>query len=380
MEKTFFIKDIRDKAPVEGSFLVTKKETGVSKAGKAYLIVRLMDSSGECEARVWDNAESLARKFDKNDVVFLRGFCVPYQGRLQINISAIERLGEGEYTMRDYLPCSKRDPEEMIRALDAVVEGMEDRHVRALLQAIFADPDVRGRFMAAPAAKAMHHPYLGGLLEHALSICGLVANVVAHYRSDGAVINRDLLMAGAILHDIGKIYELSYSTGFDYTDEGRLVGHITMGVELVDDKVRGLAGFPAELKVQIKHLLLSHHGTYEFGSPKRPKTLEAVLLSYLDDIDAKVNAFRSIIEAEKDSPGNWTSYQRMFERFVYKKAYLTGADEEGVPAEGGGEGEGAKGAGEAGAGEPEAKEGAGGSGRQGAGEEPGGPDTLRLFK
>lgn len=331
MKKTLFIKDLREKTPVEGSFLVSKKESGISKAGKPYLIMRVMDSSGECEARVWDNAEELNALFEKNDVVFLRGYVVPYQGKLQINVSEIRSLQESEFSIIDYLPASSRAPEEMIKELDGVVAGIGDRYIKALLTAILSDSDVREKFKLAPAAKAMHHPYLGGLIEHVLSICGLVDLVVGHYADQGAEINRDLLIAGAILHDIGKIYELSYGAAFEYTDEGRLIGHITIGVELVDSKARCIEGFPHGLLVLLKHMLLSHHGTYEFGSPKRPKTMEAVVLSYLDDLDAKVNAMRFVLAAEKEVPGNWTSFQRIFERYIYKGKYLPDIAE-GEPA------------------------------------------------
>ncbi|MFQ5735538.1 MAG: 3'-5' exoribonuclease YhaM family protein [Thermodesulfobacteriota bacterium] len=176
----------------------------------------------------------------------------------------------------------------------------------------------------------MHHPYLGGLVEHALSICGLVEKVTAHY---GEGINRDLLYAGALLHDIGKIYELSYKRSFEYTDEGRLLGHITLGVELVDEKLRGLKDFPRELAMRLKHMLLSHHGLLEYGSPKRPKTIEAIILYYLDDMDAKVNTVRSLVlEGGDDSA--WTPYQRIFERFIYRGQAQPEDDEAGKAAPG----------------------------------------------
>ena len=313
--KKQFLRGIKEKDHVADTFLVTKKEIGVSKSGKPYLIIRLMDSTGEAEARAWEDAEAVGRCFDKDDVVMVRGFAVSYKGGLQINVSEVTRVPEEKYELRDYLPSSERDPEEMIVELDRVVSRMKDVHIRGLLQAVFKDQDVRKRFMVAPAAKAMHHPYLGGLLEHVLSICGLVDRVAEHY---GAMVNRDLLHAGAVLHDIGKIYELSYERSFDYTDEGKLIGHITMGIELIDGKLAGLPEFPRDLAVLVKHMVLSHHGQLEFGSPKRPKILEALILSYLDDMDAKVKAIQTVMEAEKDSGSNWTSFQRIFERAMYK--------------------------------------------------------------
>lgn len=313
MKKTF-IKDLKEKEQVSGAFLVTKKESGVSKSGKPYLNMRIMDSTGECEARVWEAAEEIGRVFQKNDIVLVKGFAVAYQGGLQVNITSVSALPEDAYSIRDFLPASQREPAVMVAELESVIEGMADTHLKALLHSIFSDKDIRDRFMTAPAAKAMHHPYLGGLLEHVLSICGLADKVVGHYKEG---INRDLLLTGAILHDIGKIYELSYKRGFDYTDEGRLLGHITIGVELIDERIRLIKDFPRETAILLKHMLLSHHGHLEFGSPKRPKTIEAIVLYYLDDMDAKINAVKTLIEDERD-PSNWTPYQRLFERYIFK--------------------------------------------------------------
>ncbi len=313
--KKVFVKDIKEKDRVFDSFIVTKKDTGVSKSGKPYLNLRLMDSTGQVEARVWEDAGEISKRFEADDVVRVKGFAVSYQGRLQINVSDVEPVPETEYSIADFLPSSKRDPVEMMKELEGIISGLQDRYIKALLEAVFADPDVRKRFMHAPAAKAMHHPYIGGLLEHVLSMCGLAEGVSKHYARDTDV-NKDLLVAGAILHDIGKIYELEYTRAFGYTDEGKLVGHITLGVELIDDKIKEVPGFPDESAMLLKHMLLSHHGRLEFGSPKRPKILEAVILYYLDDLDAKVAALRTLLEGEEE--GGWTGYQRMFERPLYR--------------------------------------------------------------
>ncbi|MBI5562954.1 MAG: HD domain-containing protein [Deltaproteobacteria bacterium] len=311
------IKDIKGKDHVAGSYLVTKKEVGVSKSGKPYLNLRIMDSTGELEARVWDGAEDVAKGFHKNDVVSIKGYAVAYMGGIQVNVSNIAALPESAYSVRDFLPSSKRQPADMLAELDSVIASIKDRHLKALLLAVFGDDEMRHLFSTAPAAKSMHHPYLGGLLEHVLSICGLADKVAAHY---GPPVNRDLLLAGAMLHDIGKVYELSYRRSFDYTDEGRLLGHITIGVELVDKKMEGIADFPRVLAVLLKHMLLSHHGQLEFGSPKRPKTMEAIILSYLDDLDAKAAAVKTLMEGGRDDGTNWTPYQKIFERYIYKGA------------------------------------------------------------
>ncbi len=313
--KKSFIKDIREKDQIQDTFLVSKKDAGMSRTGKPYLNLRLMDSTGEIEARVWDDADALSKAFDKDDIVLVKGYAVAYQGGIQLNVNGASRVPDGTVSVRDYLPSSKREPEEMFGELEGIISGMKNAHLKGLLKAIFDDPDVRTRFMTAPAAKGMHHPYLGGLIEHVLSICGLADRVAGHY---GPSVDRDLLITGAVLHDIGKIYELSYRRAFDYTDEGRLVGHITIGVELVGDRIKRLKGFPKELAVLIKHMLLSHHGHLEYGSPKRPKTIEAIVLYYLDDLDAKVAAMKSLTGDERDAGPNWTPYQRLFERPMFR--------------------------------------------------------------
>ncbi|MFQ5354285.1 MAG: 3'-5' exoribonuclease YhaM family protein [Thermodesulfobacteriota bacterium] len=313
--KKVFIKDIKERDKVNDLFLVAKKDTGVSKAGKAYLNLNFMDSTGSMEARVWDNAEAIARGFEAGDIVKARGYALSYRGVVQLNIAAIERVSESESSPTDFLPSSRLKPGEMIKDLDKVIATISEPSVKALLEAIFQDPDVRQRFKIAPAAKAMHHAFIGGLIEHVLSICSVVDFVAAHYKKD-LEINRDLLLAGAILHDIGKIYELSYASFFDYTDEGKLIGHITIGVELVNKKAAGIPGFPEEVRMAVNHLILSHHGVLEYGSPKRPKIPEAIILAFLDDMDAKVAALRVMTEGREEGT-NWTPYQRMFERPIY---------------------------------------------------------------
>lgn len=322
-------KDMKEGVKADSTFLVAKKEMGVSKSGKPYLTLRLMDSTGDIEARLWDNAEILGASFFRGDVVSVKGVAISYQGKVQLNITDIKRAEEG-FSAKDFLPSSKRDPLEMMAELDGIIADVRDVHIKGLLTGIFAEAEVRELFMRAPAAKSLHHPYLGGLLEHTLSLLALAKFVSAHY----VAVNRDLLTAGCILHDIGKIYELSYSKTFDYTDEGRLLGHITIGVELVDARIKKMPGFPVNLALLLKHMLLSHHGHLEFGSPKRPKALEALILYYLDDLDAKVNSMESLI-AKGEGEGNWTDYQRLFERYIYKGGYISEEKEEKNTGEGG---------------------------------------------
>jgi 3'-5' exoribonuclease len=281
--KKVFIRDLKEREQVETSFLVTRKDSGVSKSGKPYLNLRLRDRTGEVDARVWDNAEEISKNFEKDDVVRVKGQVVAYQGELQINVLDIRGLAGGEYSLRDYLPSSERDPEEMMNELGGVIRSIGDRHLRALLEVFFEDPDISKRFKLAPAAKVMHHPYLGGLLEHVLSMCGLVKRVEGHYED----INWDLVTTGAILHDIGKIYELSYERSFDYTVEGRLLGHITIEMGLIEEKIRKVPGFPEKLALLLKH-------------------------------DAKLTAMQELIKSDTGPDPDWTPFNKLFERFIFK--------------------------------------------------------------
>jgi len=206
--------------------------------------------------------------------------------------------------------------------------------LRRLLDRFFEDEDFAKKIKMAPAAKSVHHVYLGGLLEHTLSVVHLMLRIIPHYEN----LDQDLLIAGAILHDIGKIEELSYQRNFDYSDSGRLLGHIILTVEMIDEKLRMVPEFPESSAMLLKHMILSHHGELVFGSPKRPETLEALLLHHVDDMDAKINAFMAWIEKEKDDPSRWTTYHKLFDRFILKPEKNEGsaaADHDGLPGRGG---------------------------------------------
>ena len=319
MVKKIFINNIKEKDRIEDIFLVTKKEMGMSKSGKPYLNIKLMDKTGEIEARVWDDAEEYSKNFERNDFVKIKGSAVAYQGGLQLNIASIVKVEEDKVALKDFLPAAEREPNDMMEELESIVAGMKNVPLRNLLTLFLDDTEIRNRLKIAPAAKSMHHPYLGGLLEHVLSLCGLIDGVTRHYQN----INKDILLAGAILHDIGKTQELTYERAFDYSDEGRLLGHITIGISMIDKKLEKLPDFPRETAMLLKHMLLSHHGHLEFGSPKRPKTVEAVILYYLDDLDSKVQSMQSLIEKEKGIDSKWTSYHRLYERYIYKGKYLS---------------------------------------------------------
>jgi len=308
------VADIKDRDAVNGVYLVKDKIMAMAKNGKPYMNLRLMDKSGEVDGKVWDNVDVLDKLFDKDDFVSVRGKASVYLGKMQVVVADIARVPEAEVDLADFLPESPRPQAEMRSELQGVVASLTNPHLKALMEALLADTPLADKYCTAPAAKGMHHVYLGGLLEHSLSLVRLVRAIVPLYGD----INEDLLVVGALLHDVGKIYEMSYERSFDYTDAGKLLGHITIGVELVNDKIRQVDGFPVELALLLKHMLLSHHGLYEYGSPKRPKTVEATILNYLDDLDSKINGIRAHIARESANASRWTSHHRLYDRYFFK--------------------------------------------------------------
>lgn len=312
--KNIYVNQIKERQIIESAFLVREKITAMAKNGKPYMTIKLMDRTGEVEGRIWDCVDQLSAIFDKDDFVEVHAKASIYLGKMQLVIQDLKKLAEETIDLADFLPVSKRSTIEMRQELETLLDSLIDPHIEALLRGFFDDPDFFALYSKAPAAKGMHHVYVGGLLEHSLAVSALACDVAARYPQ----VNRDLLISGALLHDVGKITELSYQRSFDYTDEGKLLGHIIIGVQMIEDRVRNLPGFPNELATMIKHLLLSHHGQYEFGSPKRPKFLEAVILNFIDDLDSKINGVLSHIDKEPDNEGNWTSYHRLYDRYFYK--------------------------------------------------------------
>ena len=315
-----FVSDIKDRDPVQAVFLVKDKILAMAKNGKPYMNLRLMDKSGDIEAKVWDNTELLDKQFDKDDFVKVRGKASVYMNKMQVVIAEIVKIPEEQVALADFLPESPRGTEEMRQELTEVVAALGNRHLRELMEAFLADEPFMSLYCQAPAAKGMHHVYLGGLLEHSLSLVKLTRAIVPLYGG----LNEDLLIVGALLHDVGKIHELSFGRSFDYTDAGKLLGHITIGVELVGDKIRMVESFPRELSLLLKHMLLSHHGLYEYGSPKRPKTLEATILNYLDDLDSKINGIQTHIAKETASASRWTAHHRLYDRYYFKSNGMEG--------------------------------------------------------
>ena len=311
--KKIFIDQLKAGDSVDDIFVLAEKTMSRKRNGDNYLNVTLADRTGQMKGVVWDHVEQIAGKVQSGDFVRLAGGVAEYRGKLQLVVRELEHCDAAAVEAADFLPATQRDVEQMFVRLTELTAAMTDTDLRGLFALLWADDELVAQFKKAPAAKMMHHAYIGGLLEHTLSMTLLADMLAGHYNG----VNRDLLVAGTILHDMGKIREFEYATRIDYTDEGRLVSHIVIAVEMLQQKLGRLENFPPEKAALLKHMIISHHGAREFGSPEPPKTIEAVLLHYIDEIDAKVNGIRQFMAAE-DPAETWTSYHRLLERHFYR--------------------------------------------------------------
>ena len=307
-----WIKDFRERDQITGLYVVRQKNTGVTRKGDPFVSITLADRSGEIEASIWERAEELGSLFKEGDVVKIAGTVSSYRDQIQLTVSALEPW-QGKVDVSMFMESTPKDVAQMLASLINILQEIGDPELKKLVQRFINDSKFVERFKKAPAAKHFHHNYLGGLLEHTLSVCQLAQMVSSHY----AELDRDLLITGAFLHDIGKIRELSYDLHIDYTDEGRLVGHLVLGCAMLEEKVSQIRGFPANMELRLKHLILSHHGEFQFGSPKRPKFKEAFALHLIDDLDAKMNGLGRFMEKDTKE-GPWTEYNRLFERYFLK--------------------------------------------------------------
>ncbi|MBV8551794.1 MAG: HD domain-containing protein [Acidobacteriaceae bacterium] len=313
---------------VTAQFLVLSKETRQKKTGEPYLSLHLADRTGEMEAKMWDNVAEVMDTFDRDDFVKVKGLMQLYQNRSQFTVHRLRRLENHEVDLADYFPCSERDPEEMFAELKGIIGGLRNPHLRGLLEAVFSDSQLAALYKIAPAAKSIHHACRSGLIEHVLSLCTLARLTASHYPE----IDLDLLLTGVILHDIGKVEELTYARSFNYSANGQLLGHIILGLRLIGQKFDQLPDFPPKLRSLVEHMIVSHHGELEFGSPKLPAFAEALMLHHLDNLDSKMNAIRSALKRDRHADGEFTGYIASLERSLLKKdRYLHGDQPTAVP-------------------------------------------------
>ncbi len=300
---------------VTAQFLVISKEVRQKKTGEPYLSLHLADRTGELEAKMWDNVSEVMDTFDRDHFVKVKGLAQLYNNRSQFVIHRLRRLEDNEVEFSDYFPCAERSPEDMFSELQGIIASIGNTHLRSLLELIFSDAELTALYKIAPAAKTIHHACRSGLLEHVLSLCTLARLTAAHYPE----VDIDLLLAGVILHDIGKVQELTYARSFGYSAEGQLLGHIILGLRLAGAKIDQIASFPAKLRTLVEHLIISHHGELEFGSPKIPLFPEAMLLHHLDNLDSKMNAMRTVLKRDVHSTAEFTPWVASLERALLRK-------------------------------------------------------------
>jgi 3'-5' exoribonuclease len=310
--KDFYIRDCQqhESQTITSSFVVASKQVKTKKNGDPYLAVTLADRTGQLQANMWDNVSDAVNEFEQDDFVKVKGMVQKYNGRWQLTLHKVRKLGDAEIDYSDFLPKTSKDIDQLWRTLGEFVESIENSWLKRLIKDFMADDAIATPYKNAPAAKTMHHAYVGGLLDHVVSLMTTCDLVVRNYPQ----VNRDLLLTGAFLHDIGKIHELAYQRSISYTTRGQLLGHMIIELEMLHEKLSHIPDFPDELKILIEHLIISHHGQYEFGSPKLPMFPEALMLHYLDDLDSKMESMRAQFERESEQETAWTSYNASLAR------------------------------------------------------------------
>lgn len=325
MAKVKYIDELRDGEQVDDFFMIKNARLGETRAGNPYLALSLADKTGEISGPVWENAESLQKICGTGNVVRVKAMVQRYRERLQLKIDTLSPAAEDQYDLAALVATSLKSASQMEDELQQLLDSIGDSAIKTLLRQIFSDVTTGPEFRQSPAAKGIHHAYLGGLLEHSLSMAQVASMLANHYPE----VDRDLVVAGALLHDIGKTVELTGKSGvIDYTDDGRLKGHLYIGAELVGKTAAAISRFPEQTLTHLQHLILSHHGRYEFGSPVLPMTAEALLLSFIDDLDAKMNLVAQLGRKVASETYEWSDYQRSLERYLYLRPSST------PPAEG----------------------------------------------
>jgi 3'-5' exoribonuclease len=309
--KDFYICDATrfENQVITSSFVVITKQAKPKKSGELYLALTLGDRTGHIEAKMWDNVSEALNIFEQDDFVKIRGLINKFNGRFQLTVHKLRSMEETEVDFDDYLPRTTKDIPALWSKLGEFVASFRDPHLKALIQAFMADPEIERAYRNAPAAKTLHHAFIGGLLDHVVSLFQLCDLACRNYPE---MINRDLLLAGAFLHDIGKIHELTFARSFSYTTRGQLLGHMIIELEMLHQKITLVPDFPDKYKILLEHLIISHHGKYEFGSPKMPMFPEALMLHYLDDLDSKIESMRAHFQREPEA--EWTTYNPSLER------------------------------------------------------------------
>jgi 3'-5' exoribonuclease len=310
--KEFFIRDCakHENQTITTTFVVASKQIKPKKTGDLYIALTLADRTGQIEAKVWDNVQEFLDAFEQDDFIKVKGLLNKYNNRYQLTIHKVRKCEEHEVDFSDYLPKTEKDVDQLWATLRGFVESFNNEQLKALLRTFMNDPEIERCYKCAPAAKTLHHAVVGGLLDHVVSLFTVCDLASRNYPN----IDRDLLLSGAFLHDIGKIHELSYARSISYTTSGQLLGHMIIELEMLHAKIAQVPGFSAELKILLEHMIISHHGHYEFGSPKLPMFPEALMLHYLDDLDSKMESMRAQFEREAENDDAWTGYNPSLSR------------------------------------------------------------------
>ena len=308
-----YIEEFKEADRIIEHYLCKQKQSLKSRSGKTYLSLKLQDKTGFIDAKVWDLTNDI-QNFEEGDYIKIDGIVQTYQNDLQLKINKIRKSEGGEFEPMNYIPCTDKDIGTLYEQIVGYIQTIADKHIKALMENIFVhNSDIASAFKSHSAAKSMHHSYMGGLIEHTLNVVQICDFMSGRYK----YVDRDLLIAAAMMHDLAKIYELSAFPTNDYTDDGHLLGHLVIGAEMINAEADKIAGFPHELKSLLKHCILAHHGECEFGSPKTPRTIEAFILHCADNADAKIRMFEEAIDADH-TQSQWAGYHRMLQRNIRK--------------------------------------------------------------
>ena len=313
------VNTLSDGAPVDEVYLLSDKQLRVNRNGDQYLLAQLRDRTGQISGLFWNVRDNEMARFSTGDYVRVRGKVQVFQGNLQIILTGVEPVSKDQVDPVQFIPATTQDTRRLLDRLIEILQSITDPYLRRLMEEFLADETVMAGLTRAPAGIKLHHAYHGGLLEHIVNVLETAVRVVDLYPQ----VDRSLLLAGIFLHDLGKIRELAFDESFAYTDEGQLIGHLVIGIEMLNEKTPAVeqamgAMFPHETLLRLKHLIVSHHGSYEFGSPKLPMTPEAIALHHLDNLDAKVNEFASLIAGDPNAQSNWTPYSTSMQRKLFK--------------------------------------------------------------